>query len=52
LSRERRQKDPEAYRKQQALIMRKQYRKKVAAELGKPVEKVKIQKKKRKYKDA
>jgi len=51
LSRERREKDPDAYRKQQALIMRKQYRKKVAAEQGKPVEKVKIQKKRRKYQD-
>ena len=44
LSKKRREKDPEAYRKKQREIMRKKYKKKKAEKLGKPLEKVKIQK--------
>ena len=44
LSRKRREKNPEAYRKKQREIMRKKYKEQKAKELGKPPDKVKIQK--------
>ena len=47
LSRKRREKNPEAYRKKQREIMRKKYREKKAKELGKSPDKVKIQKRAR-----
>lgn len=47
LSRKRREKDPEAYRKKQREIMRKKYKEKKAEELGKKPDKVKIQKRTR-----
>ena len=43
LSRKRREADPDAYRAKQREIMRKKYREKKAKELGKPIDKVKIQ---------
>jgi hypothetical protein len=43
LSRKRREADPDGYRVKQREIMRKKYREKKAKELGKPIDKVKIQ---------